>query len=254
MARNIHTNRFMHSTHVLSPGRSIRVVTVGLAALAALYLMAVMIAEPLRGFAQDSETAIVTVTVNSAIGLACDANGDNRNSSGETLSLGTITFTGDTGVYSDNRAVKCRVVTNNSAGYTLGWRNTFGSGGTATGHMINQFEDVIQAFGTGSASNYTKTWELNPTNNQNDSRWGGRVSSTSSGSDVSPMLWGTDGVSEKWARVKTGSTLTIRQSSVESQGGSGDLIKIGFRAHIGTLKVQPTGTYETRVTFTAATQ
>jgi hypothetical protein len=170
--------------------------------------------------------------------------------SGETLNIGTITFSGDTGVYSDTRAVKCHVVTNNTTGYTLGWRVLTGSGGFSTGHLISQFEDIIPAFGTGSASNYTQTWSVSNT----DARWGGRVSSTSSGSDVAPMLWGTDGVSEKWARVKTGATLTIRQSPSPSQSGLGDLMKIGFRAEIGSLKSQPTGTYQTTVTFTAATQ
>lgn len=238
----------------LSSERRIRAITVGFTAVAGLYLMAAFIAEPMRGFASLSETAIVQVTVASAIGFSCDANGDNSRGSGETLSLGTITFTGDTGVYSDNRAVKCRVVTNNITGYTVGWRVVTGSGGTATGHLISQYEDVIPPFGTGSASNYTKTWELNPAGTQNDARWGGRVSSTSSGSDVAPMLWGTDASSEKWARVKTGATLTIRQSTTASQSGSGDLIKIGFRAQIGTLKSQATGTYQTTVTFTAATQ
>ncbi len=231
-------------------------IVVGSTVAAALYMCFVAIAEPLRGLAasSDSETAIVQVTLAAALSLSCDANNDDIRGSGETLSLGTITYNGDTGVYSDSRAVKCRVVTNNTTGYTLGWRVFTGSGGSKTGHLISQYEDVISAFGTGSASNYTKTWELNPAATTNDSRWGGRVSSTSSGSDVTPMLWGTDAASERWARVKTGSTLTIRQSTAASQTGSGDLIKIGFRAQVGTTKVQPTGTYQTTVTFTAATQ
>ena len=235
----------------LTAERRIRIFTVGIAATIGLYLLTAIIVEPMRGFAaEDSETAVVQLTVAAAIGLACDANGDDIRGSGETLSLGSLVYSGDTGVYSDNRAVKCRVVTNNTSGYTFGWRVLTGSGGSSTGHLISQFEDVIQAFGTGSASNYTKAWSVSAT----DSRWGGRVSSTSSGSDVAPMLWGTDGVDEKWARVKTGSTLTIRTSSQESQGGSGDLIKVGFRAEIGSTKIQPTGTYQTTVTFTATTQ
>jgi hypothetical protein len=245
----------MTSRILLSPERRWKVLTVGIAAMASLYALTAFVAEPLRGLAAtDSETAIVQVTVAASLGLACDANGDNSRGSGETLSLGTITFTGDTGAYSDNRAVKCRVSTNNITGYTLAWRVLTGSGGASTGHLISQYENIIAAFGTGSASNYTKTWELNPTGNTNDSRWGGRVSSTSSGSDVAPMQWGTDNSSEKWARVKTGATVTIRQSTVQSQSGSGDLIKIGFRAQVGATKIQPTGTYQTTVTFTAATQ
>jgi hypothetical protein len=240
--------------HSLSPERRIRVLTVGFAAAVSLFFLTVLVAEPMRGFAQDSETTVVSVTLASAIGLACDGNVDGTAGSGETLNLGTITFTGDTGAYDASRAARCHVKTNNTTGYTLGWRVATGSGGTQTGHLISQFEDIIQAFGTGSASNYTKTWELNPVANTNDSRWGGRVSSTSSGSDVAPMQWGTDASSEKWARVKTGSTLTIRQSTVPSQSGFGDLIRIGFRAQVGATKVQPTGTYKATVTFTAAAQ
>jgi hypothetical protein len=224
------------------------------AAVMFLYMGFLLVGEAAQTFASTTETAQVELLVASGIGLSCDANNDGINGSGETLSLGTITFTGDTGAYADIRAVKCRVITNNTTGYTLGWRAVTGSGGTATGYMVSQFEDVIAPFGTGSVANYTKPWELNPTANTNDSRWGGRVSSTSSGSDVAPMLWGTDASSEKWARVKTGSTLTIRQSNAASQSGSGDMIKIGFRAAIGALKSQDTGTYRATVTFTAATQ
>lgn len=244
----------MNTTFPLPAERCSRAIHVGITATVSLYMLAAVVAEPMRGFASLTETAVVQLTVAAGIGLACDANGDNRNGSGETLSIGTITATGDTGVYADARAVKCRIATNNITGYTFSWRVATGSGGASTGHMINQFENIIQAFGTGSASNYTKVWELNPTGNQNDSRWGGRVSSTSSGAIINAMDWGTDGGTEKWARVKTGSSLAIRQSAQESQSGSGDMIKVGFRAQIGALKSQETGTYQATVTFTAATQ
>lgn len=243
----------MDTLHTLSPERRIRVLTVGLAAAVSLLLLTILVAEPMRTFADD-EDVVVSVALASAIGLACDANQDDIPGSGETLNLGTITYTGDTGAYDDARAAKCRITTNSTTGYTLGWRVYTGSGGFSTGHLINQFEDTIAAFGTGSAFLYTKTWELNPDGLTNDSRWGGRVSSTSSGSDVNPLDWGTDASSEKWARVSTGSTTTIRQSTTSTQTGSGDLIKIGFRAEVGATKIQPSGTYKATVTFTAATQ
>lgn len=244
----------MNILNSLSPQRRIRVLTVGLAASASLLLLTILVAEPMRSFAQDSEDVVVSVTLASAIGLSCDANQDNIRGSGETLNLGTITYTGDTGAYADSRAAKCRISTNSTSGYTLGWRVATGSGGTQTGHLINQYENIIAAFGTGSARNYTKTWELNPAGTTNDSRWGGRVSSTSSGSNLAPMDFGTDASSEKWARISTGSTVTIRTSNAQSQTGSGDLIKIGFRAQVGATKLQPSGTYKATVTFTAATQ
>ncbi|HVW66407.1 MAG TPA: hypothetical protein VHA78_01605 [Candidatus Peribacteraceae bacterium] len=237
---------------LLRPERQIRVLTVAVSAAIGLYLLVAFVAEPLRGLAasSDSETAVVQVTLAAGLGLSCDANGDNKAGSGETLSLGTITYTGDTGAYSSSRAVKCWITTNNQTGYTLGWKVASGSGGTATGYLANQFNDLIAPFGTGSTSNNTATWSVA----SNDSRWGGRVSSTSSGADVAPMLWGTDASSEKWARVTTGSTLTIRASSTHAQSGSGDVIRIGFRAAVGATKAQPTGTYKATVTFTAATQ
>jgi hypothetical protein len=232
--------------------RRTRVVTVGVSATVMLSLLMSVVMEPLRTLAAttDSETVVVQLTLAAALGLACDANLDGRVGSGETLSLGTITYTGDTGAYSNARAVKCFITTSNRNGYTLGWRVFSGSGGTKTGYLISQFNDAIQPFGTGSSSDNTASWLVNSA----DARWGGRVSSTSSGTDVSPMLWGTDDVSEKWARVKTGATITIRQSSSVTQAGSGDLIRIGFRAQIGAAKIQPTGTYQSTVTFTASTQ
>lgn len=240
-----------HSITSMPRERRIRALTVGLSASVAVLLMTVVVAEPMQTFA-DTEDVVVSVTLASALGLACDANNDNINGSGETLNLGTITYSGDTGAYSDSRAAKCRVSTNNATGYTLGWRVLTGSGGSMTGHLINQNENIIAAFGTGSASNYTKAWEL-PLGT-NDSRWGGRVSSTSSGSNVGSMDFGTDSSSEKWARVSTGSSVTIRQSNTQSQSGSGDLIKVGFRVQVGATKIQPSGTYRTTVTFTAAAQ
>lgn len=242
----------MELLHALSPERRVRVLTVGLAASVSLLLLTILVAEPMRTFA-DSEDVVVSVTLASAIGLSCDADNNNSRGSGETLNLGTITYTGDTGAYADSRAAKCRISTNSTSGYTLGWRVATGSGGFSTGHLINQFENIIAAFGTGSARNYTKTWELS-SGTTNDSRWGGRVSSTSSGSNLAPMDFGTDASSEKWARISTGSTVTIRTSNAQSQSGSGDLIKIGFRAQVGATKLQPSGTYKTTVTFTAATQ
>lgn len=241
----------MHTTmksHALSSDRRKRVLSVAFAASIGLYLLAALAVEPMRGFAQDSETAVVEVTIAAAIGLACDADGDLNEGSGETLNLGTITYTGDTGVYSDNRAVFCWISTNNAAGWTLAWQVVTGSGGSSTGHMINQTEDIIEAIST--ASNTTASWSVAAS----DSRWGGRVSSTSSGSISGALDFGTDAVSETWTRVATGSTQTIRTSDSQSQSGSGDLVKIGFRAEVGAAKVQPTGTYQATVTFTATNQ
>jgi hypothetical protein len=236
----------------LSPRRRIRVVTVGLSAAISLYFLAALVAEPMRVFADSlSDDILVRVTVTDGLSFVCEspAGGGSK-----TLSLGTIEQHGETGAYSDSRAATCRVKTNNISGYTVSWIVASGSGGAFTGHLISQYNHIIQAFGTGSLHNYTKTWELNPSNDQNDSRWGGRVSSLSAGVPAGNMDFGTDAVSERWARVKTGTSLAIRQSAFPSAGGvDGDIIRIGFRVQVGTLKSQPTGIYQTTVTFTAAT-
>jgi hypothetical protein len=238
---------------LLSRERRIRILTVGLCATIGLYALVAFVAEPTRSLASNTETVVVELTVASAIGLSCDGTDANAVSgSGETVSIGTITYNGDTGAptyTSMDKSAWCYVKTNNVTGYTLGWHIASGSGGTRTGYLISQFEDVIAPFGTGSG-NSTAAWSVATT----EARWGGRVSSTSSGSTVSgPYDFGTDGGTQKWARVKTGSTVAIRTASVESQHGSGDLIKIGFRAQVGASVVQPTGTYRSTVTFTAST-
>lgn len=226
----------------------VRALKLGTVATASLYMLVALVAEPLHGIAaSDSENAIVQVTVAAGIGLACDAENDNDFGSGETLNLGTITQTGDTGLYALTKQVTCKVSTNNGAGYNLTWLVANGSGGNGTGHLISAAEDKITAIGTGSMTN-TMTW---PTDTF-DSRWGGRVSSTSSGTQVNDLDFGTDVSSEKYARVATGTAVAIRQKSSAAQNG-GDRIRIHFRAYVGANKAQPTGTYLTTVTFTGNT-
>ncbi len=240
----------------LSSRRRIRVFTVGISAAVSLYFLAALVAEPLRAFAL-TETVWVEVTVNGeAIAFNCDGNNDGTVGSGETLSLGTITFYGDTEAYSDSRAARCSVYTGALDGYTVSWQVRTGKDGAFTGHLISQHEDIIRAFGTGSLHSplFARTWFLNPENTQDDSRWGGRVSSNSAGSPPTSNLdFGTDGASEKWTRVATGSAVPIRTKAGPSDGGIlGDVIRVGFRVQIGALRAQPTGTYRAEVTFTAA--
>ncbi len=234
-----------------------RVIRLAISATVALCLLFTLIAEPAQSFAAtDTETIIVSVTVASGIGLACDANGDRVNSSGETLSLGTITFTGDTftGSSVNARKVRCRIVSSNTNGYTLGWHIASASNnGRGTGHLTTSNNDIIAAFGTG----HTNTRRFDTNVSASDSRWAGRViPSMSSGTTyANNMDFGTDGseATEKWARVATGSSYPIWRSSTISQSGSGDQIAIAFRARVGASKVQPTGTYTATVTFTAST-
>ena len=142
----------------------------------------------------------------------------------------------------------CKIVTSSTTGWALSWQILAGSGGFGTGHLISQYENIIPAFGTGSFNN-TSTWSVSAA----DSRWGGRVSSTSSGAQAGAMNFGTDVSAERYARVATGSTQTIRQKVGASQQG-GDKVRVHFRAEVGSSKVQPTGTYRATVTFTATVQ
>ena len=198
------------------------------------------------------DTVDVQLAVNDALSLGCDGTDANTAfDATEPVSLGSLTYSGDTGpptYSSQDNSVWCYVKTNNPAGYTLGWHIASGSGGHFTGYLVSQFEDKIAPIGTGSGHS-TAAWSVAAT----DARWGARVSSTSSGSVTGPYDFGTDAFSEKWARVGTGSTVAIRRSIAVSQHGSGDLIKIGFRAQIGTAITQPAGTYKVTVIFTAAT-
>lgn len=240
-------------TRILSPERRLRVLTVGISAAVALYALTAFVAEPMRVLsATATDDVEVQLTINDALSLGCDGTDANVVfDTTEPVSLGSLTYNGDTGAPtygSMQRSAWCYVKTNNTAGYTLGWHVASGSGGYFTGYLISQFEDRIAPFGAGSG-NTTATWSVAAT----DARWGGRVSSTSSGSATGPYQFGTDGGSEKWARVKTGATVAIRRSTAESQFGSGDLIKVGFRAEVGTAVSQPAGLYKATVTFTATT-
>ncbi len=226
----------------------IDVLKLSTVSLAGLFVLFAFIAEPMRGFAATED---VSVTVTSGIATTCDANNDNVFANGETLNLGTITDTGDTGDYATNRQVTCKVTTGNITGYTLSWLIATGSGGTATGHLISQYENLIRAAGTGSFNN-TFPWSY-VTGDTSIARWGGRVSNSSSGTQVGALAFGSDNASEKYARVATGSSVAIRQSNTFTQS-SGDKIRVHFRAYIGSAVVQPTGTYKATVTFTAATQ
>jgi hypothetical protein len=230
-----------HSPSTFTPVHRARALKLGIAATAALYLLTAFIAEPMRGLAGDSENVIVQVTVADVIALACDGTDAGPNvGSGQVVSLGTITVSGDTGAYADSRAAVCYMKTSSNNGADFGWYIWRGSGGTKTGYLINPQEQSIEPHGTGSG-NAPRTWTVA----SNESRWGARVSSTSSGSAVGIYDFGTDASSEKWSRVKTGATVAIRRVSVASTAGSGAVIKIGFRAQVGTLKNQASGVYET---------
>lgn len=161
------------------------------------------------------------------IALTCD----------DTTDLGTLTPTGQ-----KTGNVSCTVITDAEAGYSLAWIVATGSGGTNTGYLINEFENTIAPYHP-SVSGTPETWSVA----NNDARWGGRLSSTSTDTDGK---WGTDSSSEKFLNVGTGSYTVVSRASRTSVSGSTELFQ--FRAEIGSMKVQPPGTYRATVTFTAS--
>lgn len=244
---------------MISAERASRALSVGAAATVALYLVAVLVAEPLRSFAASDTDGKVSVTVTAtASTLECnDADGDS-NSDNENLRLHSsgITQGGDTGTVSTARDIHCTVTSNNSSGYTLSWQVTTGSGGTSTGYMISQNEDTIAPFRYNNSNDAQTTpvaWSIDAT----DSEWGARLADASAkrsedhaSVDINDSAWSTDG-NDKWARVASGTSVAFASSTSDS-AQAGDVHLINFRAAIGASKVQPTGTYEVEVDFTTA--
>jgi|GEM_PF-4217462 len=232
---------------VLTSQRRIRALTVGVTAMLCLYLLTALVAEPLRALGATSDNVKVSVVVNDVLSLACY---NAAHTGSGTVSLGTISISGDTGAYSDARAAYCWVKNSGTNGFDFGWYIKKGTGGYAgagpnmTGYLINVNEQAIAPFGAGSGIT-TAAWSVN----SNDSRWGARISSTSSGGASTGIRNGqffqTDGGSELWGRIKTGSTLAVRRFTGAFTAGSGVQLKIGFRAQVGAAKNQPSGTYET---------
>jgi hypothetical protein len=245
----------------LSPERRIRVLSTALAASIALYAIVAVFAEPIRalGASSDSETAVVSIAIGAGVGINCDGDGGGAGS-GETLSLTGFSDSGDTGELNSSvtigtNAVRCNVRTNNSAGYTLAWQVASGSGGASTGYMVNQFEDTLTPFRYTQADGTTAptAWDGTAVP-ATVSAWGGRVADASAGHASAPITWGSDASSsEKWMGVASGSTVTIAQENTETVNGGSDN-DIGFRVQVGGSKIQPSGTYQATVTFTATVQ
>ncbi len=190
-------------------------------------------------------------TLDTFLGMTCDA----------TVGLGTITRTGDTSVegcgvtgYCASRKAACTVITDHEAGYTLSWLVQTGTGAagarTGTGHL-NGFRvgNRIQAFGTGSV---TALGQPRVFTVSNDARWAGRLSSTSTTVGGAGKFWGSDGLSDTWLRVATGSSVSVA-ARTNRTSESGDVQNIGLRAIIQGTAIVPNDVYRATVVFTAVT-
>ncbi len=237
---------------ILSPERAIRVFTVGLAAAASLYLLTVTLAEPLRSFAAtDSENVVVSLSVASDISNTCTT----------PVSLGTITRTGDTGVFDDTHDTECTISTNNTTGYNLTWIVSTGTGAagarTGTGYLNgftagNRIQPLFNTNNTTPAAMDTATAPSTAGGLLNSARWAARLSSTSTTTGGGSVTWGSDGASETYLRVATGSAVQIANRTSQTSG-AGDTEKVNFRAIIHGTAIVPTDTYKATVTFTATT-
>lgn len=152
-----------------------------------------------------------------------------------TVPIGTVAGTGQ-----KTGSGTCTVFSDAYNGYNLGWAVLTGSGGTNTGHLINQFNDAIAPF-TPSIADTTETWSIAAS----ASEWGARLRSISTDAAAE---WGTDATSEKWLNIATSNRTIVTRSNATLQAGSTEIVQ--FRSEVGSTKLQPTGVYQTTVTFT----
>lgn len=136
----------------------------------------------------------------------------------------------------------CVVATDAPAGYSLGWEVRAGSGGTATGSMISELEDVIPPY-TPDVAGTPEPWSIEP----DAAEWGGRLSSRSTDTDDK---WGIDGVDDKWLNVGTGTYTLVQRPTRTDLAGSTEILD--FRVQVGSSRIQPTGTYDVGIVFTAS--
>ncbi len=185
--------------------------------------------------AATSATSVITLNVTST---------DLFHGCTSSVSLGTLTDSGDTGAFSVGRSITCTITTPHPAGYTAAWQVLTGSGGTSTGSMAGPGGGRIRPY-TPAVSGTPEGWSVPIT----AAEWGARISSASDVVDTG--VWGVDGGTEKWLNVGTGS-LTIASRNTATDG-DGDALIIGFRAEIGSSVTLPAGTYRVPVTVTAVT-
>ena len=167
--------------------------------------------------------------INATISISCE----------DTVTLGTITGTGQSSLATNE--ADCNIKTINSNGYQLAWQ-------ASTAYMENENGDRINAY-TPASLNTPEVWDVSAS----DSEWGARIKSTSTDPDiVSGGIWdNSDSYSGTFLNVGTSSFVVANRSTETNQTGSDETIIFG--AEIGSNKFQPTGTYTTEVIITATT-
>lgn len=237
--------------------RSDRAVVLGATATVLLYLLLVLIAEPLRSFAATTADTVVQFTVTGALSMTCSG----------TSTLGSAAGNGTSGTGAMATAY-CQPSTNNSLGYTLSWIIQTGSGAPAvhanctstatcygTGHLLSNnvtsgYPDVIQAFARkGSHVNQPGQFDSTTIGTGSGARWAARLRGNSDTTGGGTVTWGADGSTEGFLNVATGSAVNIaKRNNVTS--GAGDIENFLFKVVIPSGTFQPTGTYKATVRFT----
>jgi hypothetical protein len=246
----------------LSEERRTRVFTVGISAAFLLYLLVVLIAEPLRTFANTTAATWVSFEVLGTDSLVCD------NAATIPPAIAGVTASSGNTVLS-----VCTVRTNNSAGYSLTWIISTSTGTLTppctqasrtvdgcygTGHLMNTNvtngkPDLILAMkpSVTGANGYKYPYRLDNITNVSASgaRWGARLSSISTTTGGGDVTWGSDSATEGYVPVATGSAINIAKRNSPTSA-DGDLEYIRWKAIVPSGVFVPTGTYKTYVQFT----
>jgi hypothetical protein len=81
------------------------------------------------------------------------------------------------------------------------------------------------------------------------SRWAARLRSNSSTTGGASVTWGTDGATEGYLNVATGSAVNIAKRTTET-ASTGDVENFSYKVVIPASVFQPTGTYRATIVYT----
>lgn len=237
----------------IAPTRRIRVITVGLAATISLYLLLVLVAEPLRTVAATTANTVVQITVQSVLSITCTS----------TATIPAALGSGTTGTGSIGTGT-CTPITNNSLGYTLSWLINTSSGSTSppcvgncygTGHLLSNNvtagkPDTIRAFQRiGGFVNVPGRFDETTILTGSGSRWAARLRSNSTTTGGASVTWGSDSATEGYLNVATGSAVNIARRTTETSS-TGDIQNFSYKVVIPASVFQPTGTYKATILYT----
>ena len=241
----------------LSKERRHRAVVIGVAATMISYALLILVIEPLRAFAATTADTVVQFTVTGALSMTC--------SSSTTLGSAAGNGTSGTGAMA---TATCTPITSNSLGYTLSWIIQSGSGAPAihanctsaapcygTGHLLSNnvtggYPDSILAFDRkGGHVNIPGQFDSTIIGTGSGARWAARLRGNSSTTGGSSVTWGSDGATEGFLNVATGSAVNIAKRTTET-ASTGDNEYFLFKVVIPSGAFKPTGTYKSTVHFT----